>query len=92
MDAFETEAAALYAAPMKLDEMRDFAARLVKADDKTASVTARRQASSPYDIHCLRPCQKTGLATKVPLSTSGKEACYPAKASEFGQAIHTRKQ
>ena len=42
MDAFETEAAALYAAPMELDEMRDFAARLVKADDKTASVTARR--------------------------------------------------
>ena len=50
MDAFETEAAALYVAPMELDQMRDFAARLVKADDKTASVTARRgrqqQASS----------------------------------------------
>lgn len=50
MEAFEAEAAALYAAPMALDEMRDFAARLIKADDKTASVAARRgrqqQASS----------------------------------------------
>ncbi|WP_333890846.1 DUF932 domain-containing protein [Mycolicibacterium gadium] len=42
IDAFETEAAALYAAPMDLDEMRQFATTLVKADDKTASVTARR--------------------------------------------------
>lgn len=42
IDAFETEAAALYAAPMDLDEMRQFATTLVKADDKAASVTARR--------------------------------------------------
>lgn len=42
MDAFEAEAAALYAAPMELDEMRAFAAALVKADDRSASQTARR--------------------------------------------------
>ena len=59
MDAFETEAAALYAAPMELDEMRDFATRLVKADDKTASVTARRgrqqQASSIVKLWTSSP-------------------------------------
>jgi len=59
MDAFETEAAALYAAPMELDAMRDFAARLVKADDKTASATARRgrqqQASSIVKLWTSSP-------------------------------------
>jgi phage/plasmid-like protein (TIGR03299 family) len=42
IDAFENEAAALYAAPMDLDEMGEFATRLVKADDTDASATARR--------------------------------------------------
>jgi phage/plasmid-like protein (TIGR03299 family) len=42
MDAFENEAAALYARTMDIDEMRHFAARLVKADDMSASTTARR--------------------------------------------------
>lgn len=42
IDAFEAEAAALYATPMDIDEVRQFAAKLVKADDKTASATARR--------------------------------------------------
>ncbi|MBN3459772.1 DUF945 domain-containing protein [Mycobacterium sp. DSM 3803] len=42
MDAFETEAASLYAAPMDIDEVRHFATRLLKADDKDASATARR--------------------------------------------------
>ena len=59
MDAFETEAVALYAAPMELDHLRDFAARLVKADDKTASVTARRgrqqQASSIVKLWTSSP-------------------------------------
>jgi hypothetical protein len=59
MDAFETEAAALYAAPMELDEMRQFASTLVKADDKAASVTARRgrqqQASSIVKLWMSSP-------------------------------------
>src|SRR5258708_1390104 len=42
MEAFETEAAALHAAPMDPDEMGAFATTLVKPDDKSASVTARR--------------------------------------------------
>ena len=42
IDAFEAEAAALYATPMDIDEVRQFAAKLVKADDKSASATARR--------------------------------------------------
>lgn len=50
IDAFEDEAAALYNQAMDTDEMRNFATRLVKADDNTASATARRnrqkQASS----------------------------------------------
>ena len=42
MEAFESEAAALYAQPMDTDEMRSFATRLMKADDPGASTTARR--------------------------------------------------
>ena len=42
MDAFEQEVAALYAAPMDAVEMRAFATQLVKADDRSASATARR--------------------------------------------------
>jgi phage/plasmid-like protein (TIGR03299 family) len=42
MDAFENEAAALYAHAMDTDEMRNFATRLVKAHDMSASATARR--------------------------------------------------
>ena len=42
MDAFESEAAALYAAPMELEEMRSFATHLVKANDAAATATARR--------------------------------------------------
>lgn len=41
VDAFETEAAALYAKDMQLDEMRQFAATLVKANDPDASINAR---------------------------------------------------
>jgi phage/plasmid-like protein (TIGR03299 family) len=48
MDAFEAEAAALYAAPMELDEVREFAAELVKVDqaDSTAARTRRREQAS----------------------------------------------
>ena len=71
MDAFETDAAALYAAPMELNEMRDFAARLVKADDKTASVTARRvsqqQASSIVKLWTSSPLP-TAEPTITPLT------------------------
>lgn len=42
MDAFENEAAALYAQQMDRDEMHSFATRLVKADDRSASAAARR--------------------------------------------------
>lgn len=59
MDAFETEAAALYAQAMDADEMRDFATRLVKADDRSASATARRsrqqQASSIVKLWTSSP-------------------------------------
>ena len=45
MEAFEAEAAALYAAPMDLEEVRKFAADLVKVDqaDSTAARTRRRE-------------------------------------------------
>jgi phage/plasmid-like protein (TIGR03299 family) len=59
MDAFETEAAALYAQAMNTDEMRDFATRLVKAEDKSASATALRnrqqQASSIAELWTSSP-------------------------------------
>jgi phage/plasmid-like protein (TIGR03299 family) len=42
MDAFEAEAEALYSHAMDTDEMRQFATRLLKADDTTVSATARR--------------------------------------------------
>lgn len=41
LEAFEAEAAALYAQDMDTDELRAFATTLVKADDPTASPTAR---------------------------------------------------
>ncbi|MUL48407.1 DUF945 domain-containing protein [Mycobacterium sp. CBMA293] len=41
MDEFEAQAAALYAQPMEQDEMRRFAKALVKADDPSATTTAR---------------------------------------------------
>ncbi|WP_071288318.1 DUF932 domain-containing protein [Mycolicibacterium llatzerense] len=41
LEAFEAEAAALYAQDMHVDEMREFATTLVKADDPAASRTAR---------------------------------------------------
>jgi phage/plasmid-like protein (TIGR03299 family) len=45
MEAFETEAAALYAAPMDVEEVRDFAAELVKIDQapSAAARTRRRE-------------------------------------------------
>lgn len=44
MEAFEAEAAALYAAAMDVDEMRDFATRLLKVDDaNTAAARNRRR-------------------------------------------------
>lgn len=42
MDAFENEAAALYAQSMDVTEIHAFATRLVKADDSSASTAARR--------------------------------------------------
>ena len=42
MDAYEAQAAALYGQPMDTDEMRQFATRLVNADDPAASPAARR--------------------------------------------------
>ncbi len=59
MDAFETEAASLYAQTMDSDEMRDFATQLVKADDTSSSTTARRnrqqQASSIVKLWTSSP-------------------------------------
>ena len=48
MEAFETEAAELYAAPMDVDEVRDFAAELVKVDQapSTAARTRRREQAN----------------------------------------------
>lgn len=46
VDAFETEAAALYAQDMQLDEMRQFAATLVKANDLMPVSTPGPTASS----------------------------------------------
>ena len=48
MEAFEAEAAALYAAPMELEEVRDFAAELVKVDQapSAAARTRRREQAS----------------------------------------------
>ncbi len=59
MDAFEAEAAALYAQTMELDEMRDFATRLVRADDTSASAAARRnrQRRPPASCDCVRRAQ-----------------------------------
>lgn len=42
MDRFEEQVAELYAQPMDTDDMRQFATRLVKAEDPAASPTARR--------------------------------------------------
>lgn len=42
MDAFEQQAAQLYAQAMDTEDMRRFATRLVKADDPAASAAARR--------------------------------------------------
>jgi phage/plasmid-like protein (TIGR03299 family) len=59
MDAFETEAAALYAQAMDTGEMREFATRLVRADDTSASTTTRRnrqqQASSIVKLWTSSP-------------------------------------
>ncbi len=48
IEAFEAEAAGLYAAPMDVEEVRDFAAELVKVDQapSTAARTRRREQAN----------------------------------------------
>jgi hypothetical protein len=52
MEAFETEAAALYAAPMDVDKVRSFAAELVKVDQapSAAARTRRRRREQANGI------------------------------------------
>lgn len=68
VDAFEAEAAALYAQTMDTDEMRAFARTLVKADDPTASSTARanrgQQANSIVKLFVSSPTATNIAGTK----------------------------
>jgi phage/plasmid-like protein (TIGR03299 family) len=50
IDAFEAEAAALYAAAMDVDEMRDFAATLVKVGDANTVATRNRRRDQANSI------------------------------------------
>ena len=58
IDAFEAEAAALYATPMDVDEARRFAAELVKveqAESDTARNRRREQASAIVKLFVCSP-------------------------------------
>jgi phage/plasmid-like protein (TIGR03299 family) len=50
MEAFETEAAALYAAPMDVDEVRSFAAELAKVDQAPSSAARIRRRDQANGI------------------------------------------
>ena len=50
MAAFEDEAAALYAAPMDLDEMRHFAAQRVDVEGAVSTTTARNRRDTARSI------------------------------------------
>jgi phage/plasmid-like protein (TIGR03299 family) len=60
MDAFEAEAAALYAAAMNVDEMRDFAAQLLKVDDANTTATRNRRREQANGIVKLFVSSPTG--------------------------------
>ncbi len=58
VEAFEAEAAALYAAPMDIDEVRDFAADLIEVDqapNQTARNRRRTQASGIVKLFVSSP-------------------------------------
>ncbi|MGD9514917.1 DUF932 domain-containing protein, partial [Mycolicibacterium sp.] len=50
VEAFEQEAAALYAAPMDLDQMRHFAGELVDVDGAESKTTARNRRDTANAI------------------------------------------
>jgi Domain of unknown function (DUF932) len=50
VEAFEAEAAALYAAPMELDEVREFAAELVKVDQADTAAARNRRGEQARAI------------------------------------------
>ena len=50
IEAFETEAAALYAQPMDTDEMRDFANTLLEVDDAGSAATVRNRREKASGI------------------------------------------
>jgi phage/plasmid-like protein (TIGR03299 family) len=93
IDAFENEAAALYAAPMDLDEMRHFTTRLVKADDPGASATARRdrqqQASNIVKLWSSSPTVAPIAGTKwaaYNAVTEYLDHCQPVRGARTNRA------
>jgi Domain of unknown function (DUF932) len=57
IEAFEAEAAGLYAAPMDVEEVRDFAAELVKVDQAPSTAARTRRQTASSNCSCPpRPC------------------------------------
>ena len=86
IEAFETEAAALYAAPMGVEEVRDFAAELVKVDQAPSAAARNRrreQANSIVKIFVKsRPPEKEHPMNAITVYT--KPACVQCNATFRG--------
>jgi hypothetical protein len=87
MDAFESEAAALYAAPMELEEMHAFATHLVKADDTTASATASsRPTASSSCGRRARPSPRSRAPSGRPTTPSPSTSTTSRPCAELAPA------